>query len=123
MRSVVALVVVLIALVSGTQAALAVAPSGISGIVIKSPTKPVCEEGVSCSAPAGGVTLVFTRVGVVVGRATTAGDGTFRLALAPGGYLVRTVRKWLIGGFASGTVDVRPGRFTRVSLSIDTGIR
>jgi hypothetical protein len=123
MRSMAALAATLIALVVGLSGASATTPNGIRGTVIKSPTSPVCREGVPCSAPAAGVVLVFTRGGLAAARATTLRDGSFSVALAPGTYVIRTLRKSLIGGMRAHTVEVRQGRFAVVRLSIDTGIR
>lgn len=92
------------------------------GTVIKSPTKPVCEEGDPCSAPAAGVTLAFLRGGVRVATATTSKAGTYRVVLRPGTYVVRSLRK----GFGSPqprTVRVLPGHFTVANFELDTGIR
>jgi hypothetical protein len=123
MRLVVALAVASSALVVGLACVGATTPSGIRGTVIRGPTSPVCREGVPCTAPAAGVALVFVRKGVVVRRVTTAGNGSFRVALAPGTYVVRTARTFPIGGMSARSVKVRQARFTVVKLSIDTGIR
>jgi hypothetical protein len=98
-------------------------PTGIRGTVIRSPTTPVCREGKSCSAPAAGVSLVVTRNGTVVARATTAMDGSFRIVLAPGRYVVRLGRPPRIGGMPPRAVRIWQGQFTTVRLVIDTGIR
>jgi hypothetical protein len=123
MRIAFALVVAFIALAVGSAGASAATQSGIRGTVIKSPTKPVCEEGVPCSAPAAGVVLVFVRNGVEAARTKTLHNGSFRVVLAPGTYVVRSLRKVPIGGMHPRTVTVRQGRFAVVRLSIDTGIR
>ena len=123
MQKAFALVVASLALLVGSTGASAATQSGIRGTVIKSPTKPVCEEGVPCSAPAAGVVLLFVRNGVEAARATTVRNGSFRVVLAPGTYVVRSLRKSPIGGMRPRTVEVRQGGFTVVRLSIDTGIR
>jgi hypothetical protein len=123
MRKVIALVVASIALGVGCAGAPAGTPSGIRGTVIKSPTKPVCEEGVPCSAPATGVKLAFLRGGVRVATATTSKAGTYRVVLGPGTYVVRTLRKLPFGSPQPRTVRVRAGGFVVVNLVVDTGIR
>jgi len=123
MRIAFALVVAFIALAVGSAVASAATQSGIRGTVIKSPTKPVCEEGVPCSAPAAGVVLVFVRNGVEAARSKTLLNGSFRVVLAPGTYVVRSLKKFPIGGMHPRTVMVRQGRFSVVMLTIDTGIR
>jgi hypothetical protein len=123
MRIAFALVAASIAVLVGSLGASAAAPSGIRGTVIKSPTKPVCEEYVPCSAPAAGAVLVFVRNGVEAARAKTLSDGSFRVVLAPGTYVVRSLPKFPIGGMRPRTVVVRQGLITVVRLTIDTGIR
>ena len=90
---------------------------------MKSPTKPVCEEDVPCSAPAAGVVLVFVRSGVEAARTRTLPNGSFRVVLAPGAYVVRSLRKFPIGGMQPRTVRVLVGRFTVANFELDTGIR
>jgi hypothetical protein len=123
MRTAIALALASVALVTAGPAAPAVPKSGIRGVVIKSPTRPVCEEGVPCSAPAAGVKLAFLRGGVRVAIATTSKAGTYRVVLRPGTYVVRSLRKLPLGGFPPRTVRVRQGCFTVANLEIDTGIR
>jgi hypothetical protein len=61
--------------------------SGLHGVVTLGPTKPVCQVGMSCSAPAAYRTLVFTRFGVSR-RVKTDGFGRYRIGLVPGQYAV-----------------------------------
>jgi hypothetical protein len=123
MGRVVAVAVASVAIMVGCAGASAAVTSGIQGTVIRSPTKPVCEEGAACTAPAAGVVLVFTGNDSIVARATTARDGSFHVPLVPGVYIVRTRKAFRIGGFRPVTVTVRRGHFTAVKLTIDTGIR
>jgi hypothetical protein len=123
MRIALALAVVAGALAVGATVAAAAVPSGIRGIVIKSPTRPVCEEDMPCSAPAAGVTLAFLRGGVRVATATTSKAGTYRVVLPPGTYVVRTLRKLMFGSPQPRTVRVLPGHFAAANFEIDTGIR
>jgi hypothetical protein len=105
-------------------AAQAAAPrSGLYGVVLRGPTKPVCEAGMSCEAPAPGITLVFSRAGRVAGLVTTGRDGTFRIALSPGTYAVRSTRKFLGSGVTPTLVAARTGRLLRIVFRVDTGIR
>jgi len=123
MRIAIALVVASIALAVGSLGGSAATQSGIRGTVIKGPTTPVCREGIPCSAPAAGVVLVFARNGVEVARSKTLPNGSFRVVLAPGTYVVRTLRKFPIGGMHLRAVRVLKGRFTVANFEIDTGIR
>jgi hypothetical protein len=115
--------VVAAALVAAGTAQAATPRTGFYGIVLRGPTKPVCEVDMSCEAPAPGVTLVFSRAGRIAGLVTTGRDGTFRIPLVPGTYVVRSTRKFLGGGITPTLVAARPGRLLRVVFHVDTGIR
>jgi hypothetical protein len=83
---------------------------------------PVCRAGERCEEPAPRVLLRFSRNGATVSARTDA-RGRYRVRLAPGRYAIRTDQQpfGTTPDPASGRV-VR-GRFTRVDLRIDTGIR
>ena len=101
----------------------AVAPSGLRGVVTRSPITPVCMEGVPCSAPARDTPLVFFRRGRRV-RTRTDSVGRYRVALDPGLWSVRTAAVPRIGsGIEPDTVRVLAARFRVVNFDIDTGIR
>ena len=107
----------------GATSAHAVAPSGLRGLVTRSPIMPVCMEGVPCSTAAKNTPLVFFRTGRSV-RTRTDGTGHYRVALAPGWWHVRTTRPLQIGsGISLSSVRVFGARFRVVNLDIDTGIR
>jgi hypothetical protein len=119
-----AVVIAVLGLVTlGATSAHAIAPSGLRGLVTRSPIMPVCMEGVPCSAPAKNTPLVFFRTGRSV-RTQTDGTGHYRVALAPGWWSVRTARPLQIGsGINPSSVRVFAARFRVVNLDIDTGIR
>jgi len=107
----------------GAAPADAVTASGLRGLVTRSPTKPVCEVGVPCSAPAKNTPLSFVRAGKVV-KIRTDGAGHYRVALAPGWWNVRTTVAPRIGsGIKPRAVRVFVSRFRVVNFDIDTGIR
>jgi hypothetical protein len=107
----------------GAASADAVTTNGLRGIVTRSPTKPVCEMGVPCSAPAKNTPLSFLRRGTIV-KTWTDGTGHYRVSLAPGWWTVRTMFASRIGtGIKPRTVRVLAGRFRVVNFDIDTGIR
>ena len=117
------LIVVLGLMALGATSAHAIAPSGLRGLVTRSPIVPVCMEGVPCSAPAKNTPLVFFRIGRSV-RTQTDVAGHYRVTLAPGWWTVRTARPLRIGSGISPTrVRVFAARFRVVNLDIDTGIR
>jgi hypothetical protein len=123
MRIALALAVVASALAVAATVTAAAAPSGIRGMVAKSPTRPVCEEDMPCSAPAAGVTFAFLRGGVRVATATTSKAGTYRVMLPPGTYVVRSFRKLMFGSPQPRTVRVVRGHFAVANFELDTGIR
>jgi hypothetical protein len=99
--------------------------SGLYGKVTRGPLTPVCRAEVPCYGPAADVTLRFLRNGVVAREATTAKDGTYRVALSPGAYVVRVAPLSKRAGRGLDPTDARvaAGRWTRTDFSIDTGIR
>jgi hypothetical protein len=70
--------------------ALALLAGGLHGVVMRGPTKPVCEMGSACSAPAPGVTLVFSRGSALAARVRSDRRGRYAVRLAPGTYEVAT---------------------------------
>ena len=117
------LITVLGLVAPGATSAHAIAPSGLRGLVTRSPIVPVCMEGVPCSAPAKNTPLVFFRTGRSV-KTRTDGTGHYRVAVAPGWWNVRTTRPLQIGsGISPSRVRVAGARFRVVNLDIDTGIR
>ena len=116
--------VALAAFVAVSAAGAATSSSGLRGIVMRGPIAPVCVVGQPCSEPAKDVTLVFSRNGRVVRRATTSELGRYRVALPPGLYAVRLQVKQRIGrGLQPEHARVMASRFRRVDFFIDTGIR
>jgi hypothetical protein len=98
--------------------------SGIYGVVTRSPITPVCTREEPCSAPAKGVTLVFSVGGRSAARVTTDARGRYRLGLLPGRYAVAlAIRRRIGGGLQPQRVVVPAGPYARVDFSIDTGIR
>jgi len=68
--------------------------------------------------PGAGVRLAFVRRGVVRGRVTTASDGTYRVALAPGRYVIRSARP-----VTPAVIKLSSGQVKQVTFYLDTGIR
>ena len=98
--------------------------SGLRGTVVIDPSRPVCIEGKPCSAPAPGVVLRFSRNDRVILTATTRADGTYRIVLAPGRYVVSLLP--VARGprsIAPRTVRVVAGQMIRRDFTIDTGIQ
>jgi hypothetical protein len=117
------LIAALVPTALGATSPNAIAPSGLRGVVTRSPITPVCIEGVPCSAPAKNTLLVFFRTGRSV-KTRTDGVGHYRVALDPGWWKVSTASVPLIGsGIEPHAVHVFAARFRVVNLDIDTGIR
>lgn len=98
--------------------------SGIRGTVQLGPTCPVETRDVPCVTAYAALLIVVDPDSREVGRVTSAADGTFRLALAPGEYTIAPAA----GGdpYPSAPIQaaaVLPGRFTDVEINYDTGIR
>jgi hypothetical protein len=104
-------------------ALLAAAVAGLFGTVVRSPTMPVCQAEQSCSAPAAGVTLAFSRGGSEVKSVVTTSTGKYHVSLAPGVYVVRLIGKSRIERMTPMKVTVRTGAPLRRNFTIDTGIR
>lgn len=117
------LIAALVPAALGATSTHAIAPSGLRGVVTRSPITPVCIEGVPCSAPAKNTPLVFFQRRRSV-RTRTDSVGRYRVALAPGWWNVSTATVLQIGsGMERHTVRVFAARFRVVNLDIDTGIR
>ena len=105
-------------------AAVSAPSSGLHGVVMEGPIKPVCKIGEPCERPAAGVVLQFKRAGRVVARVRTSQRGTYRVRLRSGSYAVTTVPPRRIGsGLTPRTVRVPKGRMARRDFHLDTGLQ
>src|SRR5712691_685298 len=123
MRRVAVTLVALAGLALVPATGVSAASSGLRGLVVFSPTRPVCIEGQPCSKPAAHVLIVFLRTGRVAARVTTGADGTYRVSLLPGTYRVSAPGRRVGSGVTPRTVRVPDGRTARADLEIDTGIQ
>jgi hypothetical protein len=122
-RSTIALLVVGAALGGTATASSSTIRSGLYGVVLRGPVRPVCMEGQQCDMPARGVQLTFHRNGRVIARVTTRQDGTYRVSLPAGTYRVTAQPVPVIGrGLTPVRVSV-PARFRKVDFHVDTGIQ
>lgn len=103
--------------------------SGVAGRVHLGPQCPVETEDDPCAdEPAAGVGVTVAKQlpgdayagGEVVARTTTDADGSYRVAVAPGEYVVTAD-----AGLSCELMDARvaPGAYTKVDIPCDTGIR
>lgn len=102
--------------------------SGIEGQVVVSPARPGPQrEGDSGSAPYQTTLVVLSAGnGHEVARVETGSDGRFRVSLPPGEYRIGPAQEQQRRKFPRGgeqTVRVPPGRFIRVTLEFDSGMR
>jgi hypothetical protein len=101
-------------------AILATLLSGLYGVVTRGPTKPVCQVQMPCTAPYGNATLVFSRSGVTK-KVITDANGKYRVGLPPGRWSLRVQSSHF--GWTPRTIVVPSGRYARVNVDVDTGIR
>jgi hypothetical protein len=97
------------------------ASSGLYGKVTRGPVTPVCQLGIPCDEPAAHATFLLLRNGKSV-RVRTDARGRYRVRLAPGRYTIAKPN-WGPGGIKPTSARVPRGRFARLNLFIDTGIR
>jgi hypothetical protein len=114
--------VTLPALAAGATAPTAPSPSGLIGRVLLDPGYPVCQVGKPCTRPAANVRLVFARGAQKVGTRTRA-DGTYRIRLKPGRYVVTSPSAARGRGLVPRRVDVPSSRYRLVVFRLDVGIR
>ena len=103
--------------------------SGVTGRVHLGPQCPVETEGEPCEdKPAAGSRVTVAKQlpgdsyagGDVVARTTTEADGSYRVVVAPGRYVVTAD-----AGMSCELMDARvvAGAYSKVDISCDTGIR
>ncbi len=107
-----------------TSAVVLAGSSGAYGKVLIDPARPVCAIGLPCTAPDPHDVLAFWRGTRRIASVTTAADGSYRVALAPGLYRVTLPRRTVARARLS-PVEIRIplGRFVRVTFRVDVGIR
>ena len=97
--------------------------SGLRGVVMRGPTKPVCKDTEPCEEPAVGVLLQFRQSNRIVARVKTGSRGGYRIKLRPGRYGATTPKRGVGTGLTPRSVRVPKGRLARVDFHIDTGIQ
>jgi hypothetical protein len=119
--AVVGLVSLLLAAGCGTKV---VTDSGVQGEVRIGPVTPVERPGVPNDAPYA-ATLRIARAsdGKVVAETKSGADGVYRVALAPGRYVLQPVNGEPLPIAPSQEFTVAAGRFTTVRVDYDSGIR
>ncbi len=115
-------------LVCGAGATLASpspADSGVAGYVRVAPSCPgPTRPGQACVAPFAGARLQLrTPAGKVVRRDSAAEDGVFRIAAPPGRYVLQVEVDGLYPRCEPTPLRIVKGRWTRLTLECDSGMR
>jgi len=99
--------------------------TGLVGQVLRGPVTPVCRVDVPCDAPFSAWFDVLGLGDALMARFHSDSTGAFRVALAPGGYVIVPSDSAPLMRPGAQRKDVVVGRngFTRVTLNFDTGIR
>ncbi len=117
------LVTALVALALMAGAAGGAVRSGLKGVVLIDPAFPVCRVGVPCTKPARYVSLTFSRQSRVVASTRTGADGSYRITLKPGTYVVAAPKQRVGSQLDPHRVAVCTGRYRRVVFKLDIGIQ
>ena len=118
--------VIAVALVLAACGSPPPADTGVEGVVTIGPTCPVIQVGQDCpDQPYAAELTVANPHGKIIVRASADADGRFRIALAPGDYLLEA-KAADDSPFPAAAVmpfTVNEGEWTRLDLTLDSGIR
>ncbi|MDP9327392.1 MAG: hypothetical protein M3P10_04210 [Actinomycetota bacterium] len=120
------LLLVLSATVACGDGAAGDGTSGIEGRVTIGPQCPVMQEGSPCPDAPYVATVRVLRDGATVANGRSGQDGSFRISVAPGEYVVDAVpleENGIAMVRVQPRVVVTAGGYTQVDLSFDSGIR
>jgi hypothetical protein len=100
-----------------------VSSTGLEGVMLRGPTRPVCQVDQPCTAPfKSGFEVVHA--GQTVARFESDAAGHFLVHLQPGTYIVSPdASAPLLTRAETHEVTVGPSGLTHVDLEFDTGIR
>jgi hypothetical protein len=121
-----AVVVVLGLILAGCGQARAAPDSGVAGLVWVGPMCPVVQEGVDCpDQPLEADLEVADADGKIVARVRSEADGSYRIPLEEGSYLLIPLSPGEAGlPFASPIpFEVAPGAWAELDVHYDSGIR
>jgi hypothetical protein len=97
--------------------------SGIEGQVTIRPMRPVERKGVPNAQPYQARITVLDPAGREVAVVDSDAEGKFRIALAPGTYVVRPATAGFYPRASEQRVEVGRNRMTQVDIVYDSGIR
>lgn len=103
-------------------------PSGISGTVVLGPTCPLESEPgaydpVPCLTPYSAQLVILDGDNLLVARVNSAADGSFRLDLPPGEYVITPQNGDPLPVAQPINVTVTAGEYATVQVNYDSGIR
>jgi hypothetical protein len=98
--------------------------SGLRGHVLYGPTCPVQRPGQNCTRPYQATIRILREPGGrLIATVRSRADGSFRVSLVPGRYLVRPQAGRPLPRSAPQIATVYSHRFTSVTVRYDSGIR
>ena len=98
--------------------------SGVEGQIFIGPMCPVVQEGQECSDQSYQATLtVNSLTGERIVQFQTEKNGTFRIPLAPGEYVLHPESPNVMPFAQEQPFTVEAGKFTQVIVNYDSGIR
>ena len=113
-------------ILAGCGGAKPLADTGVEGIVTIGPMCPVIQVGQSCpDKPYAAELTVASAFGTIIARGLADADGSFRIPLPAGDYLlqVQATDGSPFPGPASLPFSVSEGAWTRLDVTMDSGIR
>ena len=115
---------VLILLIATCSAQPASADSGIEGNVLIGPNCPVVQQGQDCpDKPYQAALTINNPDGRMVAQVKTDEMGHFKIPLDPGEYILHPETPNMIPFASEQTFTVNSGKFTKVTVTYDSGIR
>jgi hypothetical protein len=98
--------------------------SGVEGQVFIGPMCPVVQEGQECpDKPFQAVLTVNSPTGERIVQVQTGEDGTFKIPLAPGEYILHPESPNALPFASEQAFTVEEGQFTQIVVTYDSGIR
>lgn len=114
----------LIILIVGCNPSPTPTTSGVEGQVLIGPMCPVMQIGQPCpDQPYQARLSIFRENGQKVVSFQTGVDGSFRLALAPGDYILRLESPGGMPYAEERPFSIHANQYTRLTVSYDSGIR
>ena len=98
--------------------------SGVEGQVLIGPMCPIVQIGQECpDQPYQAVLTVSNSTGERIVQIQTEKDGTFKIPLAPGEYILHPESPNVMPSAQEQSFTVETGKFTKLTVSYDSGIR